>query len=261
MENLFELRGQVNKRTSLSLGIIGFIVLISIWSALCSLHLVKPQVLPPPWKVLLAIPELHFKYALVRNLFFSIWENVLGYVEAVIVSVIVGFVLGLNPLCRKLFSQYINATRFIPLPAVTGICMAACGIGTNFKVQFLALGIMVYLIPVVIQRIDEVDSVYDQTAITLGGTYWQRIRHIFFPAVTSKLTDDIRVLTAISWTYIIVAEMVNVQGGVGYMIWLGGRQSRPEFIYAILFVIIGVGICQDKAFEKIDKLIFKHKYI
>jgi NitT/TauT family transport system permease protein len=261
MEKLFELRGQVSKRSSLVLGIIGIILILLVWSAFCSLHLVKPQILPPPWKVLLAIPELHFKYALVRNLFFSIWENVLGYVEAIIISVIVGFVLGLNPLFRNLFSRYINATRFIPLPAVTGICMAACGIGTNFKVQFLALGIMVYLIPVVIQRIDEVDSVYDHTAITLGGSYWQRIWHIFFPAVSSKLTDDIRVLTAISWTYIIVAELVNVQGGVGYLIWLGGRQSRPEFIYAILFVIILVGICQDKAFEKLDRMFFRHKYL
>jgi NitT/TauT family transport system permease protein len=261
MENFFELRGQIGKRSSLFLGVIGFVILILIWSAISAFHMVKPQILPPPWKVFLAIPELHFKYALVRNLGFSIWENILGYIEAITASVVVGFFLGMIPLIRTLFSRYINAARFIPLPAVTGICMAACGIGTNFKVQFLALGIMVYLIPVVIQRIDEVDSVYDHTAITLGGSYWQRIWHIFFRAVASKIIDDVRVLTAISWTYIIVAEMVNVQGGVGYLIWLGGRQSRPEFIYAILIVIILVGICQDKAFEKLDKFLFRHKYL
>jgi NitT/TauT family transport system permease protein len=261
MSNFFELRGQLDQRTSSILGVVGLVIIILIWSFISLFHVVKPQILPSPWKVLAAIPELHFKYALVRNLFFSIWINVLGYIESIIVSIIVGFTLGLFPLFRSLFSRPINATRFIPLPSITGICIAACGIYTNFKVQFLGLGIMVYMIPIVIQRIDDVDTVYDHTAITLGASYWERIFHVFFPAVASRLTDDIRVLTAISWTYIIVAEMVNVEGGVGYLIWLGGRQSRPDFTYAVLFVIIFVGIVQDKIFEKIDKILFRHKYL
>jgi NitT/TauT family transport system permease protein len=261
MKNFFELRGQINKNSSLFLGVIGFGIILVAWSILCGFNLVKPQILPSPWKVLMAVPELHFKNALTRNLIFSIWINLQGYIEAVIVSLVVGFILGLFPLFRHLFSRPINAVRFVPMTAVTGICIAWCGIGTNFKVQFLAIGIMVYLIPVVVQRIDEVESVYDHTAITLGASYWQRIWHVFLPSVMSKLTDDIRVLTAISWTYVIVAEMVNVAGGVGYLIWLGTRQSRPDLMFAVLFVIIVVGIMQDQIFIKLDKLTFKHKYL
>jgi NitT/TauT family transport system permease protein len=262
VNKFFELRGQLDKHLSLVLGIIGFIVILLGWSALNLFHVVKPQILPPPWKVLAGFPELHFKYALIRNLSFSIWINVWGYVEAVAVSVIIGFILGLIPLFRKMFSPPINATRFIPMPAVTGICIAIFGIDTNFKIQFLALGIIVYMIPVVIQRIDEVDSVYDHTAITLGASYWQRIWHVFIPEVSCRLIDDIKVLTAISWTYIIVAEMINAVAGVGYLSWLcGSKSSRMDLMYALLFVIIIVGLIQDKAFSKLDKILFRHKYL
>ena len=59
------------------------------------------------------------------------------------------------------------------------------------------------------QRIDEIETLHKQTITTLGASKWQTITSVFFPAVISKLMDDIRVLVAISWTYIIFAEMSN----------------------------------------------------
>ncbi|MBK8832115.1 MAG: hypothetical protein IPN60_14925 [Saprospiraceae bacterium] len=38
------------------------------------------------------------------------------------------------------------------------------------KVHFLAFGIIIYMLPVMIQRIDEVDDVYLKTVHTLGAT-------------------------------------------------------------------------------------------
>ena len=76
----------------------------------------------------------------------------------------------------------------------------------------------------------------------------------------SKLMDDIRVLTAISWTYIIIAELLNRQGGVGSLIYVKARQGQIEKVFAILFVIIIVGFLQDRIFAYIDKRLFPHKY-
>lgn len=77
----------------------------------------------------------------------------------------------------------------------------------------------------------------------------------------SKLIDDIRVLTAISWTYITIAEMLNKSGGIGQVIWEAKRQSRIDKAFAVLLIIIFIGIVQDKLFVILDKLIFPHKHI
>jgi len=78
----------------------------------------------------------------------------------------------------------------------------------------------------------------------------------------SKLFDDIRVIVAISWTYIIIAEMVNSNdGGIGAMIFAAARQSKYEQVFALLIVIMGIGMLQDKAFKYAGKLLFPHKYI
>jgi len=95
----------------------------------------------------------------------------------------------------------------------------------QMKIAFLTFGIIVYILPVVVQWIDEFGDVYLKTVFTLGATDWQTIRTVYIPAVMSKLVDDIRGLTAISWTYIIIAELLNRQGGIGSLIYVKARQG------------------------------------
>jgi len=70
------------------------------------------------------------------------------------------------------------------------------------------------------------------------------------------------VIVAISWTYIIIAEVVNkTQGGIGALCYTASRAARPDKVFAILALIIVVGIIQDKLYMFLDKKILKHKYV
>jgi NitT/TauT family transport system permease protein len=260
LNSLFTLRGVLSKKTSLIIEIIGIVLILSIWTIAATLknnHIVFPSV----FDILYSFKELHFKNYLIQNLLFSIKLNLLGYLEAIVIAIPIGFVLGLFPLFRALFSKYINAIRFIPLTAITGLFILWFGIGMNMKIQFLAVGILVYLLPVIIQRIDDLENVYVQTIFTLGASKWQTIKYVFIPRVLSKLSDDIRTLVAISWTYIIAAELLNQEGGIGALAYTSARTGRIDKVFAILLVIILVGFLQDKIFYKIDKLLFPHKYV
>lgn len=150
--------------------------------------------------------------------------------------------------------------RYLPLTALTGLFIIWFGIEDQMKIAFLAFGIIVYLLPVVVQRIDEVEDVYLKTVFTLGATNWQTIRSVYLPAVMSKLMDDIRVLTAISWTYIIIAELLNRQGGIGSLIYIKARQGQVDRVFAVLLVIILIGFVQDRLFVYMDRRLFPHKY-
>ena len=221
---------------------------------------VYPQ-LPSPLSVVKSFSELVSKDGLVANSLFSIKLNLLGYILAIVIAIPLGFILGLIPLFRGLFSKLVDSVRFIPLTAVTGIFIMWFGLGSEMKVLFLAFGILVYLIPVVVQRINEVDDVHLKTVFTLGANAWQTIWTVYLPYVMSKLIDDIRVLTAISWTYITIAEMLNKGGGIGEMIWMAKRQSRIDKAFAILIVIVLIGILQDRIFYYLDRFLFKFKHI
>lgn len=216
--------------------------------------------LPPPHLVVKAFPTLWREDALPRNTWISIWRNLQGYFWAVFIALLIGFPIGLFPTLRGMFSTQVDALRYLPLTALTGLFILWFGIGDSMKVAFLAFGILVYLLPVVVQRIDEVEDVYLKTTFTLGASNWQMIRSVYFPAVLSRLIDDIRVLTAISWTYIIIAELLNRDGGVGAMIFINGRQGNVDKVFAWLIVIVLVGFLQDRLFVYLDHRLFPHKY-
>jgi len=223
--------------------------------------IVRPGILPSPGMVLKAFPDLLKSNKLFKNMFRSIGLNLSGYVEAILLAIPIGFLIGLLPFFRGLFQRQVDAFRYVPLTAVTGLFILWFGLGTDMQVHFLAFGILIYLLPVVVQRIDEVDSVYTKTVYTLGATDWQTFKTVYFPAVVSRLSDDIRVLTAISWTYIIVAEGLGGQGGLGSLIWrIGQRQGRVDKTFALLLIIIIIGILQDRLFVYLDKKFFPFKH-
>jgi ABC-type nitrate/sulfonate/bicarbonate transport system permease component len=245
-------------------GILGFILVLVLWIALTAgaEPVLRPVTLPSPLSVLKAFPEMLRENNLVRNIGYSLGLNLSGYIEAIAITLPLGFIIGLIKFSRWGFQRQVDALRYVPLTALTGLFIVWFGIGTDMKVHFLAFGIIIYLLPIMIQRIDEVDDVYLKTVHTLGATGWQRLKSVYFPSVVSRLSDDIRVLTAISWTYIIVAESINAsQGGLGSLIYSAGmRQVRSDKMFALLIIIMVIGIVQDRIFIRLDKELFPHKY-
>ena len=217
-------------------------------------------IIPNPWHVVQSFPDLIQEDRLLANTWLSIWRNLQGYLWAILLSLPIGFLIGLLPLFRGMLSRPTDALRFLPLTALTGVFMLAFGTQETMKVSFLAFGIVVYLLPIVVQRINEVKDVYLKTTFTLGATDWQTIRTVYFPSVISKLIDDIRVLTAISWTYIIIAELLNKEGGIGALMYTSGRQGQTEKVFAGLIVIILVGFLQDWIFLYLERRLFPYKH-
>ncbi len=223
--------------------------------------------LPPPLAVIGALPGLFTAdpgspaTALLPNTVVSVWRNLQGYFWAVFLSLLIGIPIGLIPPLRAMFSRQIDTLRYVPITALIPLFIIAFGLGEALKVSFLAFGILVYLLPVVVQRLDETADVYLKTAFTLGATDWQLVRSVYLPSVFAKIIDDIRVLTAISWTYIIIAESLNRDEGLGGLIYIFARQGRLPSVYAVLIIIVLIGFAQDRLFVYLDRRLFPHKYL
>lgn len=296
---MFELRGQLTRTQSILLGIVGAVALVALWWALAEAlavpaldyrapslddpalrHLNRDsllradsiqfanarqvgkiyKILPTPAHVVQAYPKLMEEDKLLSHTFHSIWLNLKGYFWAILISLALGSLIGLVPLFKGLFSKPIDATRYLPVSALTGLFMLWFGLGDGMKVAFLAFGILVYMIPVVVQRITEVENVHITTVYTLGANNWQLLRTVYLPSVLSKFMEDLRVLTAISWTYIIIAEILNNTGGLGSLIYWLARRDKTDKVFAVLLLIILIGILQDRLFVYLDRRLFPHKY-
>ncbi|HHM20834.1 MAG TPA: ABC transporter permease subunit [Bacteroidetes bacterium] len=216
--------------------------------------------IPLPLEVMKSYGRLMRNDDLAGNAVKSVWLTLQGYFWAVVICLPIGFVVGLLPLLRGLFSKPIEAMRFLPITALIGVFIIWFGIYDEMKIAFLAFGIIVFLLPAVIQRIDEVEEVFLQTVFTLGATDWQTVKTVYIPAVMSKLIDDIRVLTAVSWTYIIITEYINKDGGLGALIYIKRRLLQMPDMFAIILLIILIGFLQDRVFVYLGRRLFPFRF-
>lgn len=223
--------------------------------------------LPPPHLVFRSLPELisppagSVNKSLVIHTSVSIWRNLQGYFWAVFFSLVIGIPIAISPIAKAMFSRQIDTLRYVPLTALTPIFLIIFRpeAAEAMKVSFLAFGILVYLLPVVMQRLWETEDVYLKTAYTLGASDWQLVRSVYIPAVLSKLIDDIRVLTAISWTYIIIAEVYYRDDGLGSLSYILGRQGNVAGVFGVLIVIVLIGYLQDQLFAYMNRRLFPHR--
>jgi len=261
VKGYFDLRGELSLRDKKILSIVGTFGMVALWQLIVTITGVSSSIFPSPIQVLMSFKELHFEDAIVKNAFYSLKLNLLGMFEAVAFALPLGFVIGLFPLFKHLTEKQIAVFRYLPLTLLIGVFISWFGFYDSLKVNFLAVGIFVYLLPTVVARVNDVDEVYVQTVKTLGANKWQTIKIVFLPAVLSKTFEDVIVLAPISWTYIIIAEMQNNTGGLGALAYVAGRQSRADKAFAILIVIILIGMILDKIFSLLDMQLFKFKYV
>ena len=264
--NLIRFGGVITKKEHTVVSIIGAVLLLLIWYLVTVTETINTKILPNPIDVVKSIPTLFADYHLFRNIFYTIGLNLLGYFFALVIAIPLGFLIGIFPLPNALFKPYFEALRYLPLPTVSGIFIATFGLGFGMKAKFLAFGILIFTLPTVIGKVydlqnpkNEKDNVYLQTAKTLGMTNWQMFTKVYWPYVMGKIYGDIRSLVAISYTYVVIAECLNKEGGIGAMIQTFTRQSRTPEIYALLFVIVLIGLFQDWVFKKTEPVIFPYK--
>ncbi|GHT40594.1 ABC transporter permease [Bacteroidia bacterium] len=268
MNRLFQFGGVIeSKKTNLLLTVCGGILLLIVWGILTfEGHFIPPKILPSPLAVVKAFPEL-WQNGLVHNMSYTIGLNLLGILYALIIAIPLGFILGIYPLPRTLFQKYIDAIRYLPIPCISGIFILIFGLGFDMKASFLAFGVLIYILPTICQKVfdlqnpaNDKDFVYLQTIKTLGASNWQKFIYVYWPYVIGRVFTELIALTAITYTYTVICEGLNKTAGVGAMISTMSRQSRTAEVYALLFVIILIGITQDFLLKQADKALFPYKY-
>lgn len=127
------------------------------------------------------------------------------------------------------------------------------------KVLFLFVGIVVYLLPLVVEAVEDVDNVFLETAYTLKANRWQTIRHVLIPGASPLIFEAMRVMNGIGWTYVILAEIINAPYGLGHLIIIAQKRSHTDQIFAGIIIILVIGFVSDRLIAKYNARKFAWK--
>lgn len=251
-----QVRAPVSDRRARSLGTAGVLVFLAAWLALSYGGLVPGAILPSPGDVLRAFPVLHFEEALVRSAFMSLYRVMAGFGLAALVAIPLGLWMGTFPAVKHFFAPVLDPLRFLPISALVPLFIVWFGIDDLQKIVFLFVGTFVYLLPLVVEAVENVDDVYLQTATTLGATRAQLVRHVLVPGSLPGIGEALRVMNGIGWTYVILAEVINARYGLGALITVAGKRSHVDQIFALVLVILAIGVSTDWLIRKVNGRLF-----
>ena len=255
--SLFAIRSPLPRRTALVLGFVAPTLVLGAWCILTYGGFVEPSFLPKPTEVVRGTLQLFLHYELAQAILISSRRIAIAFLLASAVALPLGVLMGAFDPINRFFEPIVAPLRYMPISAFIPLLIFWFGIYEEQKIAFLFLGVFVYLLPVVVSSIRLVPEELVQTALTLGASKFQVIRTVLIPAALPEIFDSFRVMNAIAWTYVILAEAVNPERGLGYMVELARTHHRASWSFAGLLVIGGIGLLTDFLIRLVSSLLFR----
>lgn len=222
-------------------------------------RILAPLILPSPVEVLQAFPKLHFEQELVRSGLKSFQRVTIGFSLAAIVAVPLGVYMASFPGIAAFFRPLALIGAYVPIVVFIPLTLAWFGLNETQKIGFLFIGCFVALLPAVFRTISDVPRAFLDVAVTKGATQWQLVSQVLFPVARADIWDHLRGVYGIGWGWIILAEVVNAQQGLGYLISISERRGHTAAIFAIIIVIVVIAVACDQLWRLGGRLLFPYK--
>lgn len=238
MADTFAIRKETSRATKVTLAIVAWVAVVVAWALITRWELISSYVFPTPMEVLRAFPSLFSERGLLANVWAS-WVRIgQAFLWCAVIAIPLGLLMASFRWLNDLIEPVAAPMRSMPITAFLPAFIGIFGIYETMKVAFLWFGMFFYLLAVVVEEVNRVDSSLLETAYTLGAKKYQ-VLWLMFRASFPGIFSSFRILYDIGWTYVILAEIVNRSKGVGAMVQSAYEFHRPDLVYA---GIIAIGV-------------------
>ncbi len=230
------------------------------WGKTAESRIVSPTALGSPAVVFVSFHSLWFDRALMRNLLASLSRVVEGFGLAALVGVPLGILCGAFRRIDAFFLPVSVFGRNVPIVALLPMVMLWFGTGEALKVGFLFIACVAFIMFDSANNIQAVRDDYLDTAYTLGASRWQVLTKVVIPLAMPDIVNSLRLLLGLAFGYIILAEMVDMDTGVGKLIMMSQRRGPKEHVYLILLIITLVAFLLDRLIFWLQQTLYPYRF-
>jgi NitT/TauT family transport system permease protein len=255
---LLRFRGAPDASLEWALGIAAFLGLLLLWQLVAAFELMSPRFLPSPVAVVQALWRMLTEGDFLADIGISIARVWAAFLLSAAMALPLGIWMSSYRLVGAVSEPVIDFIRYLPVPALVPLLLIWLGIGESSKIAVLWLGTFFQLVLLVADDAKRVPWEYVEIGATLGGKPRQIIRDIVLPAMAPATVDNFRITLGWCWTYLIVAEIVASDSGIGHAIWSMRRFVKtPEVMAGILTVGV-IGLITDQAIRYAHRRYFTY---
>ncbi|MEM7048366.1 MAG: ABC transporter permease [Acidobacteriota bacterium] len=240
------------KLWSILLGAGAFLGALMLWCFLTYGGIVKPLFLPTPTAVVADLVQLFTAEDFAYDILMSVFRVLAGFGLAALLATPLGILMGTFRPLEAIVSPFCAFVRYMPAAAFIPLIILWLGIGHGQKISVIFLGVFFYMLILIAGEADQVKKDLIETAYTLGASRWQILRRVIAPAALPGVLKSLRAMVGAAWTYLIVAELVAAQTGIGFRISEAQRFLRTDRVIAGIVVIGAIGVLTDLLFKVVS---------
>jgi NitT/TauT family transport system permease protein len=253
---LLELHRDISPVVYWSAGI-GLIALVLVgWVILTGLGLVKPIFLPSPSAVWAEFNRQVTEGILLADMTASLYRIMAGWMLSTLIALPIGILMGSFRFFEGLFEPSVDLVRYMPAVAFVPLSILWLGVGDSQKFLILFIGTFFQEVLMIMDNVKNVPKELVQTSYTLGLGKWEVLRDVVLPTALPGIWDTFRITLGWCWTYLVVAELVAANVGLGYRIMRAQRFLQTESIILGILIIGLLGLITDLLFKAAARRMF-----
>jgi NitT/TauT family transport system permease protein len=244
-------------------------ILIGIWEAAGQLGLLPAGILPWPslaargWYVwAFGEPGLGlnpYSGTWFSNVYHSTMRVAQGYALAIALAVPIGTLIGWSPGFARIVDPTLQALRPVPITAWLPFSIALFGITNLGAVSLIALGAFYPIVVNSTHGARDVSKNLVRAALMLGATRMQLFLRVVLPSALPAIFTGLRLGIGVAWTAVIIAEMVAVKSGLGYVLWDAYYVGRMDIVIVDMVSIGLLGFLSDRIIVLLESRLLSWK--
>jgi len=167
-------------------------------------------------------------------------------------AIFVGMLMGCFTIFEAAFIPILSLAAKVPPTAILAVFFVLVGIGINLYIAMIVFGLLPSLSMAIYLSIKQVPDELIYKSYTLGASHFEVACNIIFRHILPNIIDSIRLQIGPSMVYLIAAEMLCADVGMGYRIRLQARLLNMDVVYPYLAVLAGFGFSVDYVLKRIQ---------
>lgn len=261
LSSLWTVRAPISRRAYWALALTGLVLPLLAWSALAAWGGLDPTFMPSPGAVTGKFWTWLTENDLLNDMAISTYRVVAGFVLSAVFALPLGLFIGSFRSVQALLEPLTDFIRYMPAVAFIPLVMLWVGIDEGSKIAIIFIGTFFQMVLMVAEDVRRVPAAQVEAAQTMGASRAELIEKVILPSAKPALLDTLRITMGWAWTYLVVAELVAANSGLGYAILRAQRFLQTDTIFAGIIVIGLIGLLTDQLFRLAHRKAFPWLYL
>ena len=234
------------------------VAVVLLWQLVSSAGLVATQKLPPPttvWHTAASLVTTSSPaYGTLQGaMLVSLQRMAIGFTVGAVAAIALALLAGLSRLGENAVDPLLQILRTLPLFGLIPVFIVWFGIGELPKIILIALGAAIPLYLNTFAGIRSVDARLAEAGRALRLTRSETIRHVILPGALPQALTGLRQSLGVAWLALVVAEQVNANAGIGFIISQATQFLRNDVILVALAVYAVLGLLTDAVVRLLER--------